>query len=939
MRSEGNSHVQAGGLLHDIDNSLIQARRVYENLLADRSGSVNDCVSLVDTISSRLKMDPGVSQELVSGIALDLARIRSGLLQIDEMRSRGDYSDSMSKARTAVENYLTAAQASAEQLAFAPSRSGDAVFFLNNSLEALNRTVTRYLQAKPDQLPVLTGLLERTLKNIAAFHTLEHYDGDIENLRELEKHILVLKTNVPRIRRSLLTDPNFALNTNRAELQEINRHWDDVEIYLQVLKTIEENDLIEDSTGIRDTLAEYDRMFLAVTMGCLAFTVLGMLMIRKLLVTRMKNLKNGTELVSNGQLDHRLPVGPMDHFGELATAFNTMARRLQEEQAVSAKAMEELRSSHELLDQRVRERTNALSEALESLRLKESVFSHSLEGFVICDESLRILDANPAMSRLTGYTPASILGLTPDSFCSQSVAESFRTRLHKDIERSGRFDGEIDILTLDGRTIPLQMIFTRLSDDASQNTHYIGILRSMAGQRQAEEQLQIQASQDQLTGLPNRSMMLSELAKRLDQARHDGHMLAVFLLDLDNFRNLNDCSGHPEGDALLRMVGQRIMAQVRAGDLVARLGGDEFAVVATEITTEGQASALAKRVLDCFQEPFDVSGGTYKASASLGLTLFPRDGSDPDTLLRNADMALHRAKDLGKGKVDVYTEELDSRIRTRIAMEKDLRDAVAERRFEVHYQPIVRVNAPEIAGAEALLRWNRDGEPVSPAMFIPLCEEFNLMPEITGMVLEKVLEDIAQWDTQGVHTWVSINVSAINLSEPGFPLRLSEAIASRGLESARVGLEITETAIMRNPSSAAEVLKSIRDAGHRVSIDDFGTGYSSLRYLQQFPLTSLKIDRQFIKDIDTVKSREIVKATLAMAKSLGISVIAEGVETSAQLDFLRSYGCDYYQGYLCSPALPAGEFAAFIRRLARDFDKNDLEGVNGLTVPPPGPIH
>ena len=932
-------HIQAGALLSDIDNSLVQARRVYESLLADRSGSVSDCITVLDTISSRLKMDPGVSQELVGGIALDLARMRSGLLQIDEMRLRGDYSDALAKTREAVENYLSAARASAEQLAQAPSFSGDAVFFLNNSLEALNRTVLRYLQAKPDQLPILTGLLERILINIGAFRALENYDGDLENLKNLEKHVLVIKTNVPRIRKSLLADPNFALNTNKAELQEINRHWDDLEIYLQVLRTIEANDLREDSTGIMDTLSRHDRTFLAVSLGCLGAAVLGMLLIRRLLVTRVTSLKAGTELISSGHLDHRLPVGPMDHFGDLAIAFNTMAQRLQEEQALSARAMEELRSSHELLDQRVQERTRALSEALESLRLKESVFSQSLEGFVVCDESLRIMDANPAMSQLTGYSPASILGLTPDSFCSQKVAETFRARLHRDLEKTGRFDGEIDILTRDGRTIPLQLIFARLSEDASQLTHYIGICRDMTGQRQAEEQLQLQASQDQLTGLPNRSMMLSELAEHLDQAKQNGHILAVFLLDLDNFKNLNDCSGHPEGDALLKLVGQRLTAQVRGGDLVARLGGDEFAVVATALTSEAQAEALAKRVLDCFLEPFDIPGGTYTASASLGLTLFPRDGSDPDTLLKNADMALHRAKDLGKGKVDVYTEELDARVRARIGIERDIREALAERRFEVHYQPIVRVNAPEIAGAEALIRWNRTGEPVSPALFIPICEEMNLMPEITGMVLDTVLEDMVLWDAQGVLTWVSINISAVNLSEPEFPLRLSEALVSRGLKSERIGLEITETAIMQNPDAAAAVLRTIRDAGHRVSIDDFGTGYSSLRYLQQFPLTSLKIDRQFIKDLDAVKSREIVKATLAMAKSLGISVIAEGVETSEQLNFLRAYGCDYYQGYLCSPALPAGEFAALIRRIGQDFENNGLDSQKGVAVPRSGPIH
>lgn len=262
-----------------------------------------------------------------------------------------------------------------------------------------------------------------------------------------------------------------------------------MEIYLQVLRTIEENVLRKDSTNIMDTLARYDRTFLAFALGCLTVAILGMLLIRKLLVTRVKSLKVGAELISSGHMGHRLPVGPMDHFGELATAFNTMAQRLQTEQAVSERAMEELRCSHELLDQRVQERTQALRETLESLRLKQSVFTHSVEGFVVCDESLHIVDANPAMSQLTGYSPANILGLTPDSFCSKNVAEPFRARLHKELERAGRFDGEIDILTRDGRSIPLQMIFVRLNDDVSQFTHYVGIFRNIMVQRQTEEQL------------------------------------------------------------------------------------------------------------------------------------------------------------------------------------------------------------------------------------------------------------------------------------------------------------------------------------------------------------------------------------------------------------------------------------------------------------------
>jgi len=907
-------HIEAASLLHETENSLIQARRVYANLVNDRSGSVDDCLGMLDMIALRLKQQTSGTDTLASGIALDLARIRSGLTQIEEMRSKGDYSDAMAKTVKAVEQYLGSARAAAGQLAGSTMHPGEVVYFLNNSLDSFGKAATLYLQANPDQLPVLLGLMDKLASNTKTLLAYSDMEAQREPLLALGKQVKAIRSNVSQVRAHLLWDPNFFANTNKAEVRELNDLWDASMQSVQSTKESESVDVHADAAGIRQALEMRRRQFLLAASAALALAVLGAFVLRAKLMARIMDLKRGTGLIAGGNLEYRIPEGGDDLFGELSAQFNAMAQRLQEERARTSQALDELNRANETLGRRFREESQALGEALKSLDIKDCVIDRSHEGVVICDQSLRIVDANPAMSQLTGYPPERLIGLTPDAFCPGSAAGDFRLKLHSGLETSGSYEAQLDILTRGGDSVHVRVFFVGQRDGGERPSHVIGIFRNMTPQSLAMEQLRLQARQDRLTGLPNRSALLSELSAYIVRAERADRMLAVFLLNLDNFKRLIESQGHEEGDALLRQVAKRLESRVRSGDLVARAGGDEFAVVTDRITSEAQARALAARLLDCFSLPFDLPGGSYRINASLGLTIHPRDGGDPDTLLRNAAVALHQAKDSGRGKLRIFTEELDARVRARSDLERDVLAAVANREFEVHYQPIVGMDAREITGAEALLRWRRKGDFLSPAVFIPVCEELNIMPEITAIILDRIARDTASWNTQGLSPHVSVNICAAHFSEPEFHSFLDRELTSRGLENSRIGVEITETTIMKDPEAARDTIRILRQRGHQVSIDDFGTGYSSLRYLQQLPFTTLKIDRQFIVDLDSRQGRAIVKATVAMAKSLGLTVVAEGVETPAQLEYLRGCGCDHFQGYLYSPAVTANAFASLFKR-------------------------
>jgi diguanylate cyclase (GGDEF)-like protein len=425
-------------------------------------------------------------------------------------------------------------------------------------------------------------------------------------------------------------------------------------------------------------------------------------------------------------------------------------------------------------------------------------------------------------------------------------------------------------------------------------------------QRRSEVKIEYMAHHDALTDLANRVLLNERLEQALGQRIHLKQLVAVHHLDLDQFKAVNDTFGHPAGDKLLKIVAERLRALVRETDTVARMGGDEFVVVQAPIADPGEATALAQRIIASMSEPFEIDGHQAVIGASVGIAVGPGDGLRPDKLLRNADLALYRAKGDGRGTLRFFEPAMDLQMQTRRIMERDLRKALPSGEFELYYQPVVNLVNSEISGFEALIRWNHpENGLVSPATFIPLAEEIGFIVPIGEWVIRQACATAAQWpgDLQ-----VAVNISAAQFRSPGLMQVIVGALATSGLHPTRLEIEITESVLLHNREATLAVLHQLRALGIRIAMDDFGTGYSSLTYLRSFPFDKIKIDRSFVKDItESTGSLNIVRAVAALANGMGMTATAEGVETREQLDRITSEGCTEMQGFLFSKPLPAQE--------------------------------
>jgi diguanylate cyclase (GGDEF)-like protein len=425
-------------------------------------------------------------------------------------------------------------------------------------------------------------------------------------------------------------------------------------------------------------------------------------------------------------------------------------------------------------------------------------------------------------------------------------------------------------------------------------------------QRRSEVKIEYMAHHDALTDLANRVLLNQRLEQALGQRIHREQMIAVHHLDLDQFKAVNDTFGHPAGDKLLKIVAERLRALVRDTDTIARMGGDEFVIVQTPITEPTDATSLAQRIIASISEPFEIDGHQAVIGASVGIAVGPGDGLRPDRLLRNADLALYRAKGDGRGTFRFFEPAMDLQMQTRRIIERDLRKALPAGEFELYYQPVVNLKSSEISGFEALIRWNHpDKGIVSPATFIPLAEEIGFIVPIGEWVIRQACATAAQWPGD-FH--VAVNISAAQFRSPGLMQVIVGALATSGLHPTRLEIEITETVLLHNKEATLAVLHQLRSLGVRIAMDDFGTGYSSLTYLQCFPFDKIKIDRSFVKDItESTGSLNIVRAVAALAHGMGMTATAEGVETKEQLDRIASEGCTEMQGFLFSKPLPARE--------------------------------
>jgi diguanylate cyclase (GGDEF)-like protein/PAS domain S-box-containing protein len=558
-------------------------------------------------------------------------------------------------------------------------------------------------------------------------------------------------------------------------------------------------------------------------------------------------------------------------------------------------------------------------ETQDQLALAAKVFENSIEGVIIADGEGRIQSVNRAFTIITGFTPEDVLGKRPAVLDPARAAKASHRRIRQSLMSNGEWRGEINNRGKDGQLYPQWLTITAVRDERGRVANYVMLLHDISDIKRSEEELKFLAHHDPLSGLPNRQLLRDRLEVALARAGRHQRPLAVLYVDLDNFKTVNDSLGHAVGDLLLQSVASRLVDAHQGRDTVARLGGDDFVVVLEEIVDAGQAEQAAAAILESLSRPYQIEGDDLYLTTSVGLALYPVHGAQPDVLVKNAELAMYRAKGAGKNSFLVYDRSMDDQVHKRLSLENALRKALEREEFVVHYQPRLDVAAGRILGMEALVRWQRpEAGLVPPGDFIPIAEETGLIAPIGQWVLRRACAQAQAWVAAGhPELLVAVNLSARQLLQANLLAMVESVLADTGLPPGNLELEITESAIMTNVKRAVDTLHGLARLGLRLVLDDFGTGYSSLYYLKHFPIQALKIDQHFVADIfRDPDDAAIVEAIISLAWSLKLEVVAEGVETPEQMRYLLDHRCHQMQGFLFSRPVPADQFELLLRREA-----------------------
>jgi diguanylate cyclase (GGDEF)-like protein/PAS domain S-box-containing protein len=559
--------------------------------------------------------------------------------------------------------------------------------------------------------------------------------------------------------------------------------------------------------------------------------------------------------------------------------------------------------------------------AEDDLRIAAVAFESS-EAMMVTDAANVILRVNQAFTTITGYTVEEAVGQTPRLLRSSRHKTDFYVSMWESIKSTGTWQGEVWDRRKDGSEYLKWLTISAVKDSHGRVTHYIGTHHDITDRKQAEARINELAFYDPLTNLPNRTLLQDRLKQAIAVSGRSSTYGALLLIDLDNFKTLNDTLGHEVGDLLLKHVAERIVKCIREGDTVARLGGDEFVVILANLGKHsGEAAtateAVAEKILATLKQAYLFGNSLHHSSASIGATLFNGPLISFDGLMKQADLAMYKAKDTGRNKVHFFDPVMEVAVQERSALESDLRHALEEGQFILHYQAQV-TDEGVVTGAEVLLRWQHHKRGmVSPAEFIPLAEETGLILPLGNWVLETACRQLAQWSTQPALTGLTlaVNVSAHQFRQPNFVNQVLAIVENTGADPQRLKLELTESLLVHNIDEVIEKMFSLKAKGVGFSLDDFGTGYSSLSYLKKLPLDQLKIDQSFVRDVlIDPNDAAIAKTIVALAQTLGLGVIAEGVETAAQRDFLVRAGCHAYQGYFFSRPILVADFEAFAQR-------------------------
>jgi diguanylate cyclase (GGDEF)-like protein/PAS domain S-box-containing protein len=620
-----------------------------------------------------------------------------------------------------------------------------------------------------------------------------------------------------------------------------------------------------------------------LAVAALALLICGGL-VHLLVVRRLATYRTGAELLAAGDYSWRAPTAASgDEIDALGRSLNAMSATIQQSQA--------------------------------DTKLAASVYEHAREGILITDADRMIIDINPAFAQITGFCREDVLGKTPKVLSSGRHGPAFYRTMWQSIQADGYWIGEIWNRRKDGKEFPERLSIAAIRHATGAISNYIGVFSDISQIKQQEQQLQHIAQHDALTGIPNRVLLADRMRHGIAQARRSGDLLAVCYLDLDGFKPINDSLGHEFGDRLLVEMANRMVQTLRAGDTVARLGGDEFVFLLHGLQDVAECETTLDRMLGAIKQPARLEGELVSLSASIGISLYPTDNADPDTLLRHADQAMYAAKQAGRGRYTFYDIEGDRRARQHRETQQRIQQGLEDQEFELFYQPQVNMRTGEVIGAEALIRWRHPQQGLlSPATFLPVVENTEFEIVLGEWVLRQAMQQLNAWQAHGLRLCISVNIAAQHIQRPDFVEKLQATLAAYPQVSPRqLALEILETAALEDLAHISEVIDACQKLGIDFALDDFGTGYSSLTYLKHLPVQALKIDQTFVRDmLREPDDLAIVEGVIALAEAFGRNIVAEGVENIEAGMLLLQLGCEVAQGYSIARPMPAAELPAWI---------------------------
>ena len=554
--------------------------------------------------------------------------------------------------------------------------------------------------------------------------------------------------------------------------------------------------------------------------------------------------------------------------------------------------------------------------AQQELILAAKVFETTLEGILVSDKDNNVVMVNPAFTAITGYEEAEVAGQNPRILKSDRHDNEFYKKMWEDIEQTGSWEGEIWNRKKNGETYPEWLSINAVKDRKGRIKNYVSVFRDITDVKESEEKIKHQAYHDPLTNLPNRYLFMDRVGQFLSHAKRSGTKAAILFMDIDRFKVVNDSLGHITGDRLLQEIARRLASCIRDDDTVARIGGDEFTILLPEISGASDIFKVLDRIFKNLGKQHLIDGKSFYVTPSIGISVYPDDAETDVDLYKNADIAMYHAKAMGGNSYQFFSQELNKKAEERFALENGLRVALENNEFELYFQPVINHLENNVTGVEALIRWNSPQRGiVPPGSFIPVAEETGIIIDITDWVITRSFEFLKDITKAGFpDLYVSINITSHQFSGG----RLAASIESRGEDfsalAGRIIFEITENSIMNNTDYIIKQMRLLKDKGFRFSIDDFGTGYSSLGYLRRFPINFLKIDRSFLNEVPkSPESASIVKTIIALARELGLDVVAEGVENEEQLDFLKGISKSFIQGYYFSKPLQYGPLLDFLK--------------------------